>query len=91
MASHRDLVERLSSLADGLRDQNRVERHGGNQKVINESLARLLEQSEGITVGSLTRSRHFNSSASLMSLLSIYIFIIHSKYFPVSDWLKPHE
>ena len=65
-----DLFERLSSLADGLRDQNRVERQRGNQKDINESLSRLLEQSEAITVGSLTRRRQFNSSASLMSLLA---------------------
>ena len=44
MASHRDLVERLSSLADGLRDQNRVERQRGNQKDIDESLSRLLSK-----------------------------------------------
>ena len=69
MASHRDLVERLSSLAGGLRDQNRVERQGGNQKDINESLSRLLQQSVTITLGSLTRCRHFNSSTSLVSLL----------------------
>ena len=48
-----------------------MERQRGNQKNIpvNELLFRLLEQSEAITIGSLTRSRHFNSSASLMSLL----------------------
>ena len=44
MASHRDLVERLSSLADGLRDQNRVEKQRGNQKDIEESLSRLLSK-----------------------------------------------
>ena len=31
MATHRDLVERLSSLADGLRDQNRVGRQRGDK------------------------------------------------------------
>ena len=43
MNSHRDVVERLSSLADGLRDLTEW-----NQKDINESLSRLLEQSEAI-------------------------------------------
>ena len=62
MASHRDLVERLSSLSHGLRHQNRVETQRGDQKDINESPSRLLQQSEAITVGSLTRSHHFNSS-----------------------------
>ena len=60
---------RLSSLVDGLRDQNRVERQRGDQKDLNESLPRLLEQSGAITIGNLTRSRHFNSSASLIALL----------------------
>ena len=71
MGSHRDLIERLSSLADGLRDQNKVERQRDNQKDINELLSRLLKQSEAITIGSFTQSRHFNNSASLMSLLPL--------------------
>ena len=56
MASHRDLVERLSSLGDGLKDQNRVERQRGNQKDINESLSRLLAAFREIVI--LTALRH---------------------------------
>ena len=62
-------IEGVSSLADGLRDQNRVARQRGNQKGINESLSRLLEQSEAITVGSLTQCCHFKSSAPPMCFL----------------------
>ena len=83
MASHRDPLRDYQVFADGLRDQNRVERQRGNQKDINESLSRLLEQSEAIAVGSLTRSRHFNSSASLMSL-----FPSNPERFPTSRTMK---
>ena len=62
-------IERLSSPADGLRDQNRVERQRGNQKGINESLSRLLEHSEAITVSNLTQCCHFKSSAPPMCFL----------------------
>ena len=39
MASHRDPLRDYQVFADGLRDQNRVERQRGNQKEINESLS----------------------------------------------------
>ena len=40
-ATHSDLIERLSSLVDGVREQNRAERLRDNQENINESPARL--------------------------------------------------
>ncbi|KAL9951675.1 hypothetical protein ACROYT_G044393 [Oculina patagonica] len=41
MASHRGLVERLTNLVDGLREQNRAESQRDNHGDINESLSRL--------------------------------------------------
>ena len=35
-------------------------------------------------------SRYNQSTKTLVLYLIIMIIIIHSKYFPVSDWLRPH-